>query len=73
MNLEAQQLAQSVSQLALMADALASLSKEVLPKNPKMFALMAEGPLEEIRRLHLEVCQQVEALNPIQVTAPPGS
>ena len=67
MNHDAQRLAQSMIQLALMANALASLSKEVLPKNPRMFALMAEGPLEEIRRLHLEVCEQVEALNPNHV------
>ena len=70
MNLEEQQLAQSVSQLALMADALSSLSREVLPKNPRMFAVMAEGPLEEIRRLHLEVCQQAAALGSNQIANP---
>ena len=41
--------------LRLMQDALRSLRAEVLPKNKRNFAVLAEGPLEEIRRLQAEI------------------
>ena len=50
-------LAQSIEMLELMNDALRHLRTEVLPKNPRMFALLAEGPLEEMRRLQAEIEQ----------------
>jgi hypothetical protein len=48
-------LAQTIEQLELMNRVLGHLRIEVLPKNPKMFALMAEGPLDEMRRLQTEI------------------
>jgi hypothetical protein len=48
-------LAQSVEQLERMNEALAALSRDLLPDQPKKFAILAEGPLEEIRRLQLEL------------------
>ena len=48
-------LAQTIEQLELMNRVLEHLRKDVLPKNAKMFALMAEGPLDEIQRLHDEI------------------
>jgi hypothetical protein len=57
MNKQSERLAQSIEMLELMNDALRHLRTEVLPKNPRMFALMAEGPLEEIRRLQIEIEQ----------------
>jgi hypothetical protein len=65
MSNEAERLAQTIEMLELMNDALRHLRKEVLPKNPRMFALMAEGPLEEMRRLQ----NQIEQLT-AQVAAP---
>jgi hypothetical protein len=50
-------LAQTVEQLERMNTALATLSRELLPGQPKKFAILAEGPLEEIRRLQIEVDQ----------------
>lgn len=50
-------LAQTVEQLERMNQALTALSRELLPGQPKKFAILAEGPLEEIRRLQLEVEQ----------------
>ena len=50
-------LSQTVEQLERMSDALAGLRREHLPLQPKTFAILAEGPLEEIRRLHLEIEQ----------------
>jgi hypothetical protein len=50
-------LAQTVEQLEQMNTALTALSRELLPGQPKKFAILAEGPLEEIRRLQIEVEQ----------------
>jgi hypothetical protein len=46
-----EQLNQAVEQMGRMYRALAALRREVLPLSEKQFALMAEGPLDEIRRL----------------------
>jgi hypothetical protein len=50
-------LGQTVEQLEKMNGALTALSHELLPGQPKKFAILAEGPLEEIRRLQSEVEQ----------------
>jgi len=50
-------LAQTVEQLEQMSHALAALRREHLPTQPRTFAILAEGPLEEIRRLQLEIEQ----------------
>ena len=48
-------LTQTVEQLEHMNEALSALRKELLPGQPKKFAILAEGPLEEMRRLQAEV------------------
>jgi hypothetical protein len=48
---------QAVEQLELMNEALGALRRELLPGQPKKFAILAEGPLEEIRRLQSEIDQ----------------
>ena len=55
-------IAQTIEQLELMNRVLEHLRKEVLPKNVKMFALMAEGPLDEIQRLHDEIERRTNLL-----------
>ena len=50
-------LAQTVEQLERMSEALATLRKELLPGQPKKFAVLAESPLEEMRRLQNEIEQ----------------
>jgi hypothetical protein len=50
-------LTQTVEQLGKMNGALTALSRELLPGQPKKIAILAEGPLEEIRRLQTEVEQ----------------
>jgi hypothetical protein len=62
MSKETERLAQTIEMLELMNDALRHLRREVLPKNPRMFALMAEGPLEEMRRLQAEIEQLMAAM-----------
>jgi hypothetical protein len=48
-------LTQTVEQLERMNEALAALRRELLPGQPRKFAILAEGPLEELRRLHAEI------------------
>ncbi|HZR20241.1 MAG TPA: hypothetical protein VFE51_23360 [Verrucomicrobiae bacterium] len=50
-------LTQTVEQLERMSEALATLRKELLPGQPKKFAILAESPLEEMRRLQGEIEQ----------------
>jgi hypothetical protein len=50
-------LAQTVEMLELMIGALGGLRRELLPSQPKKFAILSQGPLEEIRRLQLEIEQ----------------
>ncbi len=50
-------LTQTVEQLELMSEALAGLRRELLPGQPRKFAILAEGPLEEMRRLQVEIEQ----------------
>src|SRR5437763_745258 len=50
-------LEQTVEQLELITAALASLRRDHLPSQPKTFAILAEGPLEDIRRLQVEIEQ----------------
>src|SRR5262245_59225105 len=45
------QLTQAIEQVGRMYRALAALKREVSPVSPRNFGLLAEGPLEEIRRL----------------------
>ena len=69
MSKETERLAQTIEMLELMNDVLRHLRKEVLPKNPRMFALMAEGPLDEMRRLQSEIEQLTDALAVTPATA----
>jgi hypothetical protein len=50
-----EQLDQALEQVGRMYRALADLRKEVLPVNARNFALMAEGPMDEIRRLEEQI------------------
>jgi hypothetical protein len=51
------QFQQTLEQLEQMYRALAELREEVLPKNPRTFAVLAEGPLDYIRQF-LEELEQ---------------
>jgi hypothetical protein len=70
MSKETERLAQTIEMLELMNDALRHLRKEVLPKNPRMFALMAQGPLDEMRRLQAEIEQLTSGLAATPATHP---
>jgi len=48
-------LTQTVEQLERMNEALVALRRELLPTQPRKFAILAEGPLEEMRRLRADI------------------
>jgi hypothetical protein len=50
-------LTQTVEQLERLNEALAALRRQLLPREPKKFAILAEGPLEDMRRLQGEIEQ----------------
>jgi len=50
-------LTQTLEQLERMNEALGALRRELLPAQPRKFAILAEGPLEEMRRLQRELEQ----------------
>ena len=51
------ELSQAMEQLERMYRALAALRRDVFPVNPRQFALLAEGPEEEILRLQQAIDQ----------------
>lgn len=57
---------QAVEQLKRMNIALSALRRELLPRQPRKFALLAEGPLEEIRRLRDEIEHLMGTLAAVQ-------
>jgi len=60
----AEQLYQAIEQMGRMQRVLESYRDEILTKNPRNFALLAEGPLEQLRQLQSQIdayLQRVEA------------
>jgi hypothetical protein len=53
---------QTVEQLLRLNTALAALRSELLPGQPRKFAILAEGPLEDMRRLQEEIQQLTSAI-----------
>ncbi len=51
MNTLEQNIRQAVVNIGIMSDSLNALCDRTLPINPKLFAVMAEGPIEQIRDL----------------------
>jgi hypothetical protein len=51
----AAQLYQAIEQMGRMQRVLESYRDEILTKNPRNFALLAEGPLEQLRQLQAQI------------------
>ena len=56
------QLSQAIEQMGRMQRILESYRSDILPKNPRNFAVFAEGPLDEIRNLQAEIAAYVQQL-----------
>ena len=56
------QLRQALEQIQNLCAAVDSLRAELFPKNPRNFAVLAEGPLEQVRQLQAQVDEYVRRL-----------
>jgi hypothetical protein len=54
-----EQLYQAIEQMGRMQRILESFRNEVLIKNPRNFAVLAEGPLEQLHQLQVQVSEYV--------------
>jgi hypothetical protein len=54
------QLIQAIEQMGRMQPVLESFRHDILPKNPRNFAIFAEGPLDEIRKLQAEIDEYID-------------
>ena len=63
------QLQQALEQIQRLCHALDSLRVDILPKNPKNFAVMAEGPVDEIRKLQADIDAYINRLEAVDTTA----
>lgn len=56
------QLRQAIQQMENLCRAIDSLRAEVFQHNPRNFAILAEGPLEQIRQLQAQIDECVRHL-----------
>ena len=66
----AEPLYQDIEQMGRMQRILESYRNEILTKNPRNFALLAEGPLEQLRQLQKQIGEYIQRL---EATATPAS
>jgi hypothetical protein len=59
------QLQQAIEQIERLYQGLDALRADVLQKNPRNFAILAEGPLDEIRKLQAEISDYVSHLEEV--------
>ena len=55
-------IAQTVEAMELMCGALGDMARTVLPESRDRFALMAEGPLDQLEKLLREVHEYVDSV-----------
>ena len=58
----AEQLGQAIEQMGRMQRILESYRNEILTQNPCNFALLAEGPLEQLRQLQTQIDEYIQRL-----------
>jgi hypothetical protein len=61
-----EQLHQAIEQMGRMQSILESYRADILPKNPRNFAIFAEGPLDEIRKLQAEIADYISRLEGVE-------
>ena len=66
----AEQLYQAIEQMGRMQRILESYRNEILTKNPLNFALLAEGPLEQLRQLQAQIDEYIQRF---EATGTPAS
>jgi hypothetical protein len=63
-----EQLELAVAQMGRMQIVLKSYVADILPKNPRNFAVFAEGPLDEIGKLQGEISEYVSRLETVKTS-----
>jgi len=58
----AEQLYQAIEQMGRMQRILESYRNEILTKNPRNFAVLAEGQLEQLRQLQKQIDEYLQRL-----------
>ena len=63
------QLIRAIERMGRMQRVLESFRRDILPQNPKNFAIFAEGPLDEIRKLQMEIDEYVTRLEGVDAAS----
>ena len=63
------QLQQALEQIENLCRAVQSLRADIFPRNPRNFAVLAEGPVDEIRKLQVDVDDYLSRLEGIPAGA----
>jgi hypothetical protein len=63
------QLQQAIEQIQVLCRAIESLRMDIFPKNPRNFAIMAEGPVDEIRKLQADIDAYLQHLEATATSA----
>jgi transcription termination factor NusB len=58
-----EQLYQAIEQMGRMQRILESYRNEILTKSPQNFAVLAEGPLEQLRQLQKQIDEYIQKLD----------
>ncbi len=66
----AEQLYQVIEQMGRMQRILESYRDEIFGKNPRNFATLAEGPLEQLRQLQAQIEEYVRRFETPEASAP---
>jgi len=65
----AEQLYQAIEQMGRMQRILESYRNEILNKNPRNFAILAEGPLQQIRQLQMQIDEYITSLDRVDASS----
>jgi hypothetical protein len=65
----AEQLYQAIEQMGRMQRILESHRNEILTRNPRNFAVLAEGPLEQLRQLQSQIDEYIQRLEATETPA----
>jgi DNA anti-recombination protein RmuC len=65
----ADQLYQAIEQMGRMQRVLESYRNEILTQNPRNFAVLAEGPLEQLRQLQQQIDEYIRRLEASRTSA----
>lgn len=64
MNRDLNRVRVSMEQMERLTRSLDDLRENVLPRDPALFATMAEGPLDDLERIRKEIRDHIDHLQP---------